>query len=201
MVGRVKKNRSNEKSSLGSFRVIGGEFRSRRLNFPDLSGLRPTTDRVRETVFNWLSWKVEGARVLDVFAGSGSLGFEAASRGANFVQFIDASKEATRYLGTNVDLLGANASVLQTDALSWIANYSGEPFDVVFLDPPFRKGLLSEVMELLAGSSLLSREALIYVESEKELGLINLPSAWRELKQKKAGQVAYYLYAANGVSE
>lgn len=201
MAGRGKKNRSQEKNALGSFRLIGGSFRSRRLNFPDLPGLRPTTDRVKETVFNWLSWRVEGARVLDLFAGSGSLGFEAASRGASFVQFVDASKQAVRYLEQNTELLQATAKVQCADALNWIRQYNGEPFEVLFLDPPFRQGILSEVIQLLAESSLLSPNALIYVESEKELGLSKVPAFWRELKHKEAGQVAYYLYEFTGASE
>ena len=197
MAGRTNKNRPREKTSAGSFRVIGGSFRSRRLSFPDLPGLRPTTDRVRETLFNWLSRDIEGARVLDAFAGSGSLGFEAASRGASFVQFVDAAKEAVRYLDSNVELLGAAANAEQGDVLSWINNYTGEPFDVLFLDPPFRKGLLSDVLKVLAECSLLSPNALIYIEAEKELGRLDVPPKWQQEKHKEAGQVAYYLYAVS----
>jgi 16S rRNA (guanine966-N2)-methyltransferase len=197
MVGRSNKNRAREKTSAGSFRIIGGSFRSRRLSFPGLPGLRPTTDRVRETVFNWLSRDIDGARVLDAFAGSGSLGFEAASRGASFVQFVDAAKEAVRYLDSNVELLGVEASAEKGDVLSWIASYSGEPFDVLFLDPPFRKGLLPDVLKVLAECAILSPKALIYIEAEKELGRLDVPPKWQQEKHKEAGQVAYYLYAVS----
>lgn len=113
------------------------------------------------------------------------------------MQFVDAAKEAVRYLDSNVELLGAAANAEQGDVLSWINNYTGEPFDVLFLDPPFRKGLLSDVLKVLAECSLLSPNALIYIEAEKELGRLDVPPKWQQEKHKEAGQVAYYLYAVS----
>ena len=196
MPGRVKKNRKPQKNQEGSFRIIGGDHRSRRLSFPDVEGLRPTTDRVRETVFNWLQHSLHGARVLDLFAGSGALGFEAASRGAARVQFVELSPSAYRALSENSKLLNLKAEIANEDALSFLAKQRAAPsgFDIVFLDPPFRKGLLAEALALLDSSALLNRDALVYIETESELAALAIPQSWQELKAKKAGQVSYRLF-------
>ncbi len=196
MPGRVKKNRKPQKNQEGSFRIIGGDHRSRRLSFPDVEGLRPTTDRVRETVFNWLQHSLHGARVLDLFAGSGALGFEAASRGAASVQFVELSPSAFRALSENSKLLNLKAEIANEDALSFLAKQRSEPsgFDIIFLDPPFRKGILAEALALLDSSELLNRDALVYIETESELAALPIPQSWQELKAKKAGQVSYRLF-------
>ena len=198
MPGRVKKNRKLQKKQDGSFRIIGGEHRSRRLCFPDVEGLRPTTDRVRETVFNWLQNELPGARILDLFAGSGALGFEAASRGAGQVQFVELNPTACRALNQNCQLLGLNAELANDDAVSFLKkqNAKSSGFDIVFLDPPFRKGLLDEVLGLLQSSALLNTHALIYIETESELAALSIPPSWQELKAKQAGQVSYRLFRA-----
>lgn len=196
MPGRVKKNRKPQKNQDGSFRIIGGDHRSRRLSFPDVEGLRPTTDRVKETVFNWLQHNIHAARVLDLFAGSGALGFEAASRGAAHVQFVELNPTAYRSLSENCKRLDLKATIANEDALAFLGKQRSDSlgFDLVFLDPPFRKGLLAEVLELLDSRGVLNSDALVYVETESELADLSIPQAWQELKAKKAGQVSYRLF-------
>jgi 16S rRNA (guanine966-N2)-methyltransferase len=207
------------KSSLetGSFRIIGGQWRSRRVSFPAIEGLRPTTDRVRETVFNWLNAEIQGSRVLDVFSGSGALGLEALSRGAISLLAIEKDKQAAKALQANIDLLIASSlntktiKVQHADALTFLkhlkattsslpenSNTEFDSFDLVFLDPPFRKGLLEETLLLLDGHLSLKQGALIYVEREKEMPSIIFPRDWTLLKEKIAGQVLYQLFRVNG---
>lgn len=166
-------------------RIIGGEYRRRILPFPDGDGLRPTTDRVRETLFNWLGQELHGQACLDLFAGSGALGFEAASRGATRVVMIEQARPALQALRDNSRLLGASAvEVVQADALSWLGRCS-EQFDVVFLDPPFASDLLPRVLAVLAPR--LAPGARVYIESAEWPELVG----WQVLRQGKAG-VAHY---------
>ncbi|HEY9102179.1 16S rRNA (guanine(966)-N(2))-methyltransferase RsmD [Chitinimonas sp.] len=166
-------------------RIIGGEYRRRILPFPDGDGLRPTTDRVRETLFNWLGQELHGQSCLDLFAGSGALGFEAASRGAARVVMVELARPALQALRDNSRLLGATVvEVVQADALSWLGRCS-EQFDVVFLDPPFASDLLPRVLAVLA--PCLAPGARVYIESAQ---WPELPG-WRVLRQGKAG-VAHY---------
>lgn len=175
-------------------RIIGGQWRSRFLPFPDVEGLRPTTDRIRETLFNWLQPVVHGARVLDVFAGSGALGFEALSRGAANVTLIERNASAARCLQENSKTLNTtNAQVIQGDALQKLAQFK-DPFDLIFLDPPFSKGLLPECIDLIDKNGLLSDHGWIYIESEQDLANLNLPQDWALHREKKAGQVRLCLY-------
>lgn len=204
MPPRPKKNSKTEKNNFrgqktqGQFRIISGEWRSRRLKFVEVEGLRPTTDRVRETVFNWLSAQVHGAKVLDLFAGSGALGFEALSRGASQVDFVELQKPAAKCLKENIELLKANARVYEQDALAWLEHVSDgtkeQSYDLVFLDPPFRKGLLTEVLERLDQGAMLAPDAWVYLEQESEAPLPTVPASWQLIKQAKAGQVSYLLY-------
>ena len=179
-------------------RIIGGEWRSRKLSFPDAEGLRPTPDRVRETLFNWLQAITPGARCLDLFSGSGALSFEALSRGAAQATLIDASPQVVRVLKSNLQTLKAqNAEVHEADALRWLEMQPADlsqRFDLVFLDPPFRKDLLEPIAELLESRNLLADDAYIYVETESELGTPEVPSNWRLHREKQAGQVSYRLY-------
>lgn len=176
-------------------RIIGGQWRSRRLRFPDVVGLRPSSDRVRETLFNWLQPMIEGSRCLDLFAGSGALGLEALSRGATEVEFVDKHPKVIDALRKNLNLLEAKGGrVVQADSLAYLRG-TPRPFDIVFLDPPFRQGLLTPCLELLAHGWLASG-ARIYLETELELGKPELPEGWELLRSKKAGQVAYYLVAS-----
>lgn len=161
---------------------------------PDSAGLRPTTDRVRETLFNWLAPDIQQARCLDCYAGSGALGLEALSRYAASATLLELERHVAQQLTQNLHTLRAsNASVVQTNTLQWLSQ-PGEPFDVVFVDPPFRKGLLQETLTLLENNGWLAANALIYVESEVEHGTPLAPANWDLYREKIAGQVAYRLY-------
>lgn len=178
-----------------TLRIIGGEWRGRKLRFADGEGLRPTTDRVRETLFNWLQPVISGARCLDLFAGSGALGLEALSRGAAEVLFLDTNPHAVTALKENLSLLQAdNAKVLKSDALAYLRG-SGEHFDIVFIDPPFRRDLLQPTLQLLADGDWLAPGARVYIELESEQHEPELPQGWELLRSKRAGQVAYHLAA------
>lgn len=175
-------------------RIIGGTWRGRRLRFPPLPGIRPTPDRVRETLFNWLGTRIAGARCLDLFAGSGALGLEALSRGAALVLFVEREPAAVRELRKRLAEWGASgARVEQADALRFVAE-PGEAFDVVFLDPPFGMDLLARAAEILETHGWLAPGALIYVETPAREPLPALPATWRPLKAKKAGEVGYHLF-------
>ena len=176
-----------------TLRIIGGQWRGRKLRFADGEGLRPTTDRVRETLFNWLQPLIAGAHCLDLFSGSGALGLEALSRGAGKVVFIERNPRAVAALKENLQLLQAtNAEVHPGDAIAWLRG-EVKPFDVIFLDPPFRKDLLNPALSLIAEGGWAAPGARIYIEQESELGEPALPTGWVLLRSKKAGQVGYYL--------
>ena len=191
-----QRKQSAKPSNKGSIRIIAGTYRGRKLPVLMAEGLRPTTDRVKETVFNWLMPYIQDSICLDCFAGSGGLGFEALSRGAEQVSFIELNKAAAQQLLENQRLLKANnVSVLQSDALTFIKKNTTK-FDLVFLDPPFRKGFVQQTAQLLNDNSL-AENALIYVEMESEKNEQQLPANWKLLKEKIAGQVVYRLYQKN----
>lgn len=174
-------------------RIIGGRFRGRRLPILDRSGLRPTPDRVRETLFNWLAPVIAGARCLDAFAGSGALGFEAVSRGCGEVVLLERCSSVVAQLRANARTLGASGvEIRQTDTLRWLAG-SATPFDVVFLDPPFAEGLLGPTVEAIAGGRWLAPTAHIYLETSSGSDLPAMPEGWELIRDKKAGQVRYAL--------
>jgi 16S rRNA (guanine966-N2)-methyltransferase len=176
-------------------RIIGGSWRGRRLRFPAAALIRPTPNRVRETLFNWLGARIVGARCLDLFAGSGALGLEALSRGAAHVTFVEREPEAVRALRATLAEWGAQGAQLERgDALSFLAG-PAQPFDIAFLDPPFASGLLEEAAALLEGNGWLRDAALIYVECGAREGVPPLPPRWVSLKAKRAGEVGYHLYA------
>ncbi len=192
-----RKKASNASHSSGQIRIIGGQYRSRKLKVHDIEGLRPTTDRVKETVFNWLMNDVANALVLDCFAGSGGLGFEALSRYAQQVTFIEKSQQASRQLVENIKILkAANANVIENDCLTALSKITN-PFDLVFIDPPFRKGLAQLCCDSLGQRQLLKRGALIYIEVESELPALKLPENWQQIKCKEAGQVRFELWQVN----
>lgn len=174
-------------------RIVGGEWRGRRVKLAAGAPIRPTPDRVRETLFNWLQASIRGARCLDLFAGSGALGLEALSRGAREVVFVDRDVRATRQIRSVLETFGAPASPTHAvDALTFLSQSPSE-FDVVFLDPPFASGLVTGAGALLENRGWLAPTALIYVEAAHRDGPPQLPAAWRLLKAKKAGEVGYYL--------
>ncbi|TYK66609.1 16S rRNA (guanine(966)-N(2))-methyltransferase RsmD [Colwellia echini] len=201
---QVTKNslsRSGQGTPAGKIRIISGKYRGRKLPVLMAEGLRPTTDRVKETVFNWLMPYLNDANCLDCFAGSGGLGFEALSRGAAQVTLVELNRAAANQLSANKTLLSAdNLNVIQSDALSFLKTKQSEtsstidakPYDLVFLDPPFRKQLVEQTAQLL-NQNCLADQALIYVEMESESTQI-IPVNWQLLKEKVAGQVIYQLY-------
>ena len=184
-------------------RIIGGMFRSRKLTFPTLPGLRPTGDRIRETLFNWLAPHIIGSRCLDLFAGSGALGMEALSRGAAQVIFIDASAQACEALRHNLDLLDRNllasgqAQVICANSLRWIntgSNSTGSGFNIIFLDPPFADNLHQACSNALDASKLLAPDCLIYIEEAREQAPLSLPSHWQIAKTRSAGNIRFQLF-------
>jgi 16S rRNA (guanine966-N2)-methyltransferase len=195
MIKQSKKQTNND--AKGNIRIIAGTHRGRKLPVLLAPGLRPTTDRVKETVFNWLMPYIQASNCLDCFAGSGSLGFEALSRGAEHVTMLELNKSAALQLQQNQRLLKTdNMTINQTDALLFLKQKSHDklpPFDLVFIDPPFRQQLVEPVCQLL-DSNWLVTDALIYIEMETECNNPSLPLSWQLLKEKKAGQVKYQLY-------
>ena len=178
-------------------RVIGGAMRGRRWRFPDIPDIRPTPDRVRETLFNWLGTRVPGSRCLDLFAGSGALGLESLSRGASSVVFVEQNAAIARALTAVIAEWNVQgAEVARTDAFSYLRG-TVQPFDIVFLDPPFAAGLVAPAAALLEERGWLAPNALIYLESAAREPLPALPQAWHALKAKQAGEVGYHLYARN----
>ena len=182
---------TSKKRPGGSVRIIGGELRSRKISFPDAAGLRPSADRVRETLFNWLQMAIPAARVLDLFAGSGALGFEAASRGASSVVMVEKAKVAANVLRDNRDALATTTvQIIEADALIWLRRDAGKQrFDLVFLDPPFDANQHYEAAYTLAESGCLAPGALVYIESAEPLDEAMLPSNWTGRKIKRAGAV------------
>lgn len=176
---------------LGELRIIGGEWRSRRVDFSASDGVRPTPDRVRQTVFDWLSPRIEGARCLDLFAGSGALGLEALSRGAGHVRFVETGREQVAKIGAALAKLGAQdrGEVRNADAMIELA-HPREAFDVVFLDPPYEAGLLARALPLLP--KLLKLEARVYLEWPGE-ARPELPAGFTWLREKSAGRVSFGL--------
>jgi 16S rRNA (guanine966-N2)-methyltransferase len=179
-------------------RIIGGAWRGRKLRFPASAAIRPTPDRVRETLFNWLGARTRGARALDLFAGSGALGLEALSRGASHVTFVERDEAAARELRARLaEWQASDAVVVLADALRYLSG-DAHPYQLVFLDPPFAAGLLSEAASVLEQRHWLAEGALIYVECAAREGLPPLPAGWQPLKAKRAGEVGYHLFAHAG---
>ncbi len=194
MVKRRPQSSSQKRSTSGFVRIISGLWRGRKLPVHDAEGLRPTTDRVKETVFNWIAQDIPMSSCLDLFSGSGSLGFEAASRQAKNVVMIELDKQVANQLKTNANTLKAeNIEIINTNSLSFLEQ-SVQPFDIVFIDPPFRKGLIEDVVAKLEAQGWLAENALIYIESEKEWSATNLPQNWELHREKSAGQVTFRLY-------
>ena len=190
---------TNKKRPGGSVRIIGGDLRSRKIHFPDAAGLRPSADRVRETLFNWLQPAIPAARVLDLFAGSGALGFEAASRGASSVVMVEKAKLVASALRDNRDALATGAvQIVEADAFSWLARQAGKAaFDLVFVDPPFDANWQAKAAQALAESGCLAAGALVYIESAEALDAAALPANWTARRTKRAGAVHSTLLQAN----
>lgn len=191
----------------GEVRIIGGKWRGRKLKFPAVHGLRPSADRIRETLFNWLMPYLEGANVLDLYAGSGALGFEAVSRGALSAIFIDKSKEVVQYLQQQIEIFKSDNCIAYTSQIPFDLNLFTRPwpqffsknnltpplFDLIFLDPPFHQGLIKTTCEWLESQNYMSDEALIYLEAEESLNPLPIPTHWEIIRSKTSGQVGYHL--------
>lgn len=179
-------------SGSNRFRIIGGQWRGRRLSFPDVAAIRPTPDRVRETLFNWLQPHILGARCLDLFAGSGAVGLEALSRGAATVTFVEQERPVAEVIRQHMQLLNGSGTVVEQEALSFLKRESAS-YDLLFLDPPFGKGLIAEVSRLLEKQGLIHANSLIYIESEQPVTAEELPCGFEVYREKWAGQVWYGL--------
>jgi 16S rRNA (guanine966-N2)-methyltransferase len=182
-----------------SVRIIAGAWRGRRIHFPDMPALRPTPDRVRETLFNWLHHSITDARVLDLFAGSGALGLEALSRGAKQAVFVEQFPPAARALQEQLVRFGgaAKGRILEMGAARYLRT-PGQAFDIAFLDPPFGTNALAEYIPLLDTGDWLKVGSLVYLENERAAGVPALPGHWELLKSKSAGEVGYHLIRVNG---
>ena len=186
-----------DRSDKSKVRIIAGQWKGRRLRIV-ADGIRPTPDRVRETVFNWLAPVIEGRRGLDLFAGTGALGIEALSRGAAQMVFVERDRAAAQGLRETIRELGCSAvQVLNTDAGEYLQTGPGA-FDLVFLDPPFDGLSLENLCTLLGSRGWLTPGAFVYLETGHRQGLPSLPDSWELLQQKSAGQVVYALAQWNG---
>jgi 16S rRNA (guanine966-N2)-methyltransferase len=184
-------------TSRSQLRIIGGSWRGRRIEFEAVPGLRPTPDRVRETLFNWLQPRLAGSRCLDLFCGSGALAIEALSRGAASATLVDVSPTVLREVRHNLDRLGASTAELVTaDAVAWLGAMRDGRYDIVFIDPPFGGGTAQRCLQLLADSALLAPGARVYLECGAGEAAPELPPGWLLHREKFAGQVAYRLYLA-----
>lgn len=198
------KQKKPARASVSQLRIIGGTLRGRKLAIADLPGLRPTTDRVRETVFNWLQFDIAGQRCLDLFAGTGALGFEALSRGASEVVLVEQQRQAAQTLRQHAQELNPQCagtlSVENTDALNKLQSQPTTPFDIVFVDPPFRSDLAAPSCALLQENGYVRNGSWVYLETEKEWPL-QVPANWSLEREKIAGQVCYRLFLVKDSSE
>ena len=198
----LRKLDKHRPAGLNSVRIIGGSWRGRRVHFPDSPGLRPTPDRVRETLFNWLQHSIAGTRCLDLFAGSGALGLEALSRGAREVVFVEPAFAPAEMLADELkrfeagDLGGPRGRIVQVSAERFLAA-PGEPFDVIFLDPPFGLDVLPEYVRLIDAGGWAASGGWIYFENARSGGAPAMPPHWNLVKSKSAGEVGYHLARAN----
>ncbi|MFL6576900.1 MAG: 16S rRNA (guanine(966)-N(2))-methyltransferase RsmD [Povalibacter sp.] len=197
MNARTPKNKSSTRAPVlaNRLRIIGGRWRGVPIKFPPIASIRPSPDRVRETLFNWLQQVVVDARCLDLFAGSGALGIEALSRGASHVTFVDAEPQITQHLRQTLEHLRASSfDVFATDAIKFLKG-PPQPFDLVFIDPPYASNLLQQACEHIA-SGWLAKKAWIYLECPADQALPALPPSWSLYRSKRAGQVGYHLVQA-----
>ena len=185
-------------SQHSSVRIISGSKRGSKIKFPAVRGLRPSGDRIRETLFAWLQTSVAGSQCLDMFAGSGALGFEAASRGADRVVMIEKNRSAAESLKENIERLQFdNVDIVAADALAR-STYESKPamhqFDLLFIDPPFAENLHQSAIDRIQQQKLLKPDALVYVESGKKCNSLEVPVHWQLFREKVAGEVQIHLY-------
>lgn len=177
-------------------RIIGGQWRGRKLQFTPAEGLRPTTDRVRETLFNWLAPHLHGARCADLFAGSGALGLEALSRGAGHCDFVDSSKQVLVQIESHLTTLAGNdRGHCHPVPAEQFLDIAGEPYDIVFIDPPFDRALAEPTCTLLENRRLLADQAWVYIETAASDPCPEVPPRWTLYREKTAGGVTYRLFS------
>ncbi|UZD65505.1 16S rRNA (guanine(966)-N(2))-methyltransferase RsmD [Marinobacter sp. AN1] len=200
------RRRTGPSADEGELRIIGGDWRSRVLRFPDEGGVRPTPARIRETLFNWLQFKVPGSRCLDLFSGSGVLGLEALSRGSREVTFVDHTPALARALRDNLRKLGSEDGRVEcVDVQAFLQNRTGEDYDILFMDAPFHQGWLELLIPLIEENGWIGTGSRVYLEYESDRVAPSVPARWHLHRQKQAGQVTYALYhivdAQAGLSE
>ncbi|MFT5541851.1 MAG: 16S rRNA (guanine966-N2)-methyltransferase [Arenicella sp.] len=191
--------RKQSNSSLGSIRIIGGVHRGRKLPVLNAQGLRPTTDRMKETLFNWLMMDVHDATCLDCFAGAGSLGFEALSRGAKSAIFMEMDKSAAKQLQSNANILKFDSKqviIQQGNSLNLLKELN-DSFDIIYIDPPFNQDLVSPCVETIVQEQLAHCGTKIYIEREANGSLLQVPESWRVIKEKSTQQVIAQLFIIN----
>jgi 16S rRNA (guanine966-N2)-methyltransferase len=189
-----KSGAANKKPRPGRLRIVAGKWRSRLLDIADVPGLRPTSERVRETLFNWLAPSIQGARCLDLFAGTGALGFEALSRGATSVVFVENSRRAAIAIEKSSQILDASGAIIHRgDADDYVRNAQPASFDIIFLDPPFADDRLEALCGQIDEQGILAPGGRIYLEQDRAKPETPLPDRWRVLKDKTAGNVRYML--------
>jgi 16S rRNA (guanine966-N2)-methyltransferase len=195
---RTRTKNSTQRAA-NQLRIIGGQWRGRKLHFPSIEGLRPTPDRVRETLFNWLAPVLPGARCLDLFAGSGALGLEALSRGAASADLIDNASAAVNQLRQNLQLLNTDrGQVINASAEQWLPAFNPQHdnrYDIIFLDPPFHKAMAGPCINGIEQQQLLNDNSWVYLEMAKDDALPKLPDRWYLHREKVAGQVCYRLFS------
>lgn len=180
-------------------RIIGGEWRGRKIRFPPVQAIRPTPDRVRETLFNWLQGVTPGSRCLDLYAGSGALGLEALSRGAAEVVFVDVEPAVVRHIGDTLHDLGCDRGRAIRAGAAGFLSQPATPFDVIFLDPPFAEPVVADICQRIESGGWLREGGLAYIESPSAAGEPVLPSGWTLLKSRRAGEVGYHLARRDAV--
>jgi len=194
-----QRKKTGSSTSPGSVRIIAGTWRGRRLGVTDVEGLRPSGDRARETLFNWLQPHLRDANCVDLFAGTGVLGLEAVSRGAAGAWLIERNPQAAIELRNHVDLLGAvNVRVVETDALAWLQQRPADSVDVIFIDPPFGEDLAPAVKDILDGGKQMKQGGLAYFETARSENAIQLSGPWLELREKTIGEVRMQLLQCTG---
>lgn len=193
---RRQSRRQSPPTTRHEVRIIGGRWRGRKIRFPDSEGLRPTGDRIRETLFNWLAPWLPGARCLDLFAGSGALGFEALSRGAAQVVMLEKSPTVVAGLKAAATALDADETlqIIATDTRRWLKQPACQTFDIIFLDPPFATDYYSQLLTLLRNGGWLTDDTLLYMESDRPLAQLDSTATWEPLREKRAGVVYHGLY-------
>jgi 16S rRNA (guanine966-N2)-methyltransferase len=198
----MKRHKRTTGQATGQVRIIGGEARGRKLSVLEQPGLRPTSDRVRETLFNWLQFDIAGKQCLDAFAGSGALGFEALSRGAASVTFLEQSPSVAACLQANLvqwqqaGLATSRSRVISTDTLQWLQQpcSADQAFDIIFVDPPFMQGFLAQTLERLQSCGWMHAQTWLYLEQEKGQTWPSMPSHWYCHREKTTSQVSYSLW-------